>query len=224
MSFQDGSAGVCLQWQCHSFKKQSFEDSFGRYLPSRWFRWLSIFPAALSAAGDDIRAARVMRWEAETFWLDNWVVFKPRTLVGVMSRFEDERLKDWKSLRSQNLWGPKSMIFKSCRCQARVRSYLQWGWSFDLPKSWQAMVSVMLKMILFCTEWYFSLILMTYDSFYHALQVSWHSCLHSKSVIFDPSFYWFAAASINLTAIRSCSLTLLELGFWFVPRCPFESF
>eukprot|EP00434_Breviolum_minutum_P021613 symbB.v1.2.019076.t1/scaffold1542.1/size112718/11 len=27
----------------------------------RWVRWLSIFPAALSAAGDDIRAARVMR-------------------------------------------------------------------------------------------------------------------------------------------------------------------
>ena len=41
-----------------------------------------------------------------------------------MSHFEDERLKDWKSLRSQNLWGPKNMIFKSCRCQARVRSDL----------------------------------------------------------------------------------------------------
>lgn len=175
-------------------------------LLSRWVRWLSIFPAALSAAGDDIRAARVMRWEADTFWFDNsslspFQTSGPRGSHEPLWRWETERLKEstiTKLVRAQK----HDLQVLQMSGQGSVGP-LQWGWSFDLPKSWQAMVSVMLKMILFCTQWYFSLY-NSYDSFYHALQVSRHSCLHSKSVIFGLSFYWLLLLSISPLSVPAC--------------------
>ena len=208
--------------------------SFHFVLLSRWVRWLSIFPVALSA-GDDTRAARVMRWDSQKRfdWRSHlWVLFKPWTLMGVMSHFEDERLKDWKSL-SQFCVRAQKHDLQVLQMSGQVL-VVSSGWSFDpivLHPKIMAGHSVSDAEDDTVLSWVI-LFINSYDSFYHALQVSWHSCLHSKSVIFGPLFYWLPLlvslsplpvppcwpcnGTLVKDSVPSCSLSRL---IWHTTKC-----
>lgn len=151
----------------------------------RGWRWHTCSPS------HEVRSGNVL---IRQFHL--WVLFKPRALVGVMSHFEDERLKDWKSLRSRNLWGPKNMIFKSCRCQARVRSDLFNGAGHLISQNHGR------PWCQWCWRWYCSALSDTFH--YIVLMTPFNMPFIAKSVIFGPSFYWLLLLSISPLSVPAC--------------------